>query len=180
VRDQLEKEIACLMSFRIKESSMKKTVIAAAIGIMALSGCASVTDYNLYAQTQQLIATKQAEADIARANALKDIAASGDSSAKVAAVMSLQFAAQSQPRDAGQIAPPTSFSDTLLKWASVLVPSFTQVYAIGKSTDVAITHSNNSVKAQQSNNNMVVDLVKGRNEIIVGQEGDVLLYPVAP
>jgi hypothetical protein len=140
----------------------------------------------MYAQTQQLIASKQAEADIARSNALKEIAAQGDSAAKVAAVMSLQFGTVSQPKGNGQVAAPTSFGDTMLKWAGVLVPGLTQVYAIGKSTDVAITHSNNSVKSQQSNNEMVVDLVQGRETPIIGnratdadglQSEDFLLYP---
>lgn len=155
---------------------MKKSLIAIATAAMFLTGCAS-TDYALYAQTQQLIATKQAEAEIARADALKGIAAAGDSTAKVAAVMSLQFASQSQSQGSQQIAAPTSFGDTMLKWASVLVPGLTQVYAIGKSTDVAITHSNNSVKSQQSTNDMVVDLVKDRKTPIVGDADDVLLYP---
>jgi hypothetical protein len=73
----------------------------------------------------------------------------------------------------------------MLKWAGVLVPGLTQVYAIGKSTDVAITHSNNSVKSQQSNNEMVVDLVQGRETPIIGNRTtdadgsteDFLLYP---
>jgi hypothetical protein len=165
---------------------MRKSILAGAIGVFALTGCATVSDYNMYAQTQQLIASKQAEADIARSNALKEIAAQGDSAAKVAAVMSLQFGTVNQPRSTGQVAAPTSFGDTMLKWAGVLVPSLTQVYAIGKSTDVAITHSNNSVKSQQSNNEMVVDLVQGRATPIVGnfttttdgsQSSDFLLYP---
>jgi hypothetical protein len=156
---------------------MRKSILAGAIGVFALTGCATVSDYNMYAQTQQLIAQKNAEADIARSNALKDIAASGDSTAKVAAVMSLQFSAQSQPKVQSQVAAPTSFGDTLLKWASVLVPGLTQVYAIGKSTDVAITHSNNSVELQKSSNEMVVDLVQGRIPPIIGTEDDVLLYP---
>ena len=156
---------------------MRKSILAGAIGVMALTGCATVSDYNMYAQTQQLIASKQAEADIARSNALKEIAAQGDSAAKVAAVMSLQFGTVSQPRGTGQVAAPTSFGDTMLKWAGVLVPGLTQVYAIGKSTDVAITHSNNSVISQKSNNEMVVDLVQGRIPPIIGTEDDVLLYP---
>ena len=164
---------------------MRKTILAGAVGVFALTGCATVSDYNMYAQTQQLIASKQAEADIARSNALKDIAAMGSDTAKVAAVMSLQFGAQSQPRGNGQVAAPTSFGDTMLKWAGVLVPGLTQVYAIGKSTDVAITHSNNSVKSQQSNNEMVVDLVQGRATPIIGNRTtdpdgsteDFLLYP---
>jgi hypothetical protein len=164
---------------------MRKSILAGAIGVFALTGCATVSDYNMYAQTQQLIASKQAEADIARSNALKEIAAQGDSAAKVAAVMSLQFGTVNQPRSTGQVAAPTGFGDTMLKWASVLVPSLTQVYAIGKSTDVAITHSNNSVKSQQSNNEMVVDLVQGRTTPIIGNRTtdadgsteDFLLYP---
>lgn len=168
-----------LRALTSRKTQMKKSLIAIAAAAMFLTGCAT-SNYALYAQTQQQIAVSKSEADIARTNALKEIAASGDTAARVAAVMSLQFGSQGQSQDSQQIAAPTSIGDTMLKWASVLVPSLTQVYAIGKSTDVAITHSNNSVKSQQSNNNMVVDLVKGRNEIIVGQEGDVLLYPVAP
>ena len=163
---------------------MKKLAIVAAIAAITLTtGCASMTDYNLYAQTQQIIAQKNAEADIARSNALKDIAASGDSAARVAAVMSLQFSAQNQQKQQ-QIAAPSSMGDTMLKWASVLVPSLTNVYAIAKSTDVAITHSNNSVESLKSNNGMVVDLVQGRDTPIVGNRTgadgsteDFLLYP---
>jgi hypothetical protein len=91
--------------------------------------------------------------------------------------MSLQFGAQGQSQNQQQIAAPTSIGDTMLKWASVLVPSLTNVYAIAKSTDVAITHSNNSVISQKSNNEMVVDLVQGRIPPVIGTEDDVLLYP---
>jgi hypothetical protein len=163
---------------------MKKLAIVSAIAAITLTtGCASMTDYNLYSQTQQIIAQKNAEAEIARSNALKEIAAMGSDTAKVAAVMSLQFSAQNSQRQQ-QIAAPSSMGDTMLKWASVLVPSLTQFYAIGKSTEVAITHSNNSVKSQQSNNEMVVDLVQGRETPIIGNRTgsdgsteDFLLYP---
>lgn len=162
---------------------MKKSLIAIAVGAVFLTGCAT-SNYALYAQTQQQIAVSKSEADIARTNALKEIAASGDTAARVAAVMSLQFGAQGQSQGSQQIAAPTSIGDTMLKWASVLVPSLTQVYAIGKSTDVAITHSNNSVESQKSNNGMIVDLVQGRPTPIVGTRTgadgsteDFLLYP---
>jgi hypothetical protein len=163
---------------------MKKLAIVSAIAAITLTtGCASMTDYNLYSQTQQIIAQKNAEAEIARSNALKEIAAMGSDTAKVAAVMSLQFSAQNSQRQQ-QIAAPSSMGDTMLKWASVLVPSLTQFYAIGKSTEVAITHSNNSVESQKSNNSMVVDLVQGRETPIIGNRTgsdgsteDFLLYP---
>ena len=162
---------------------MKKSLIAIAVAAMFLTGCAT-SNYALYAQTQQQIAVSKSEADIARTNALKEIAASGDTAARVAAVMSLQFGSQGQSQSSQQIAAPTSIGDTMLKWASVLVPSLTQVYAIGKSTDVAITHSNNSVESQKNNNSMIVDLVQGRATPIVGEKTgadgsteDFLLYP---
>jgi PBP1b-binding outer membrane lipoprotein LpoB len=162
---------------------MKKSLIAIAAAAMFLTGCAT-GNYALYAQTQQQIAVSKSEADIARTNALKEIAASGDTAARVAAVMSLQFGAQGQSQTQQQISAPTSIGDTMLKWASVLVPSLTNVYAIAKSTDVAITHSNNSVESLKSNNGMVVDLVQGRDTPIVGNRTgadgsteDFLLYP---
>ncbi len=162
---------------------MKKSLIAIAVGAVFLTGCAT-SNYALYAQTQQQIAVSKSEADIARTNALKEIAASGDTAARVAAVMSLQFGSQGQSQNQQQIAAPTSFGDTMLKWASVLVPSLTNVYAIAKSTDVAITHSNNSVESLKSNNVMIVDLVQGRPTPIVGNRTgpdgsteDFLLYP---
>jgi len=124
-----------------------------------------------------MIAQKNAEAEIARSNALKDIAAAGGDAAKVAAVMSLQFASQNSQKQQN-ITAPSNAGDTALKWASVLFPSLTQFYAIGKSTDVAITNSNNALEGQKSNNGMVVDLVQGRIPPIVGTQDDVLLYPL--
>jgi hypothetical protein len=158
---------------------MRKSILAGAIGVLALSGCASVTDYNLYSQTQQMIAQKNAEADIARSNALKDIAASGDSAAKVAAVMSLQFSAQNSQRQQ-QIQAPSSMGDTMLKWASVLVPSLTQFYAIGKSADVAVVNSNNAKDVSVSTTRGMVDmgkLIGGKEVPVIGGPDDRLLYP---
>jgi hypothetical protein len=158
----------------------KHTRLISALAITALStGCATVTDYNLYAQTQQIIAEKNAAADIARANALRDIAASGDSASRVAAVMSLQFSAQTSQRQQ-QIQAPSSMGDTLLKWASVLVPSLTQFYAIGKSTDVAIVNSNNARAVSNTTTQGMVDmgkLIGGKEVPVIGTSEDRLLYP---
>jgi hypothetical protein len=126
-----------------------------------------------------MIAQKNAEADIARSNALKDIAASGDSAAKVAAVMSLQFSAQNSQRQQ-QIQAPSSMGDTMLKWASVLVPSLTQFYAIGKSADVAVVNSNNAKDVSVSTTRGMVDmgkLIGGKEVPVIGGPDDRLLYP---
>ena len=157
----------------------KHTRLISALAITALStGCATVTDYNLYAQTQQIIAEKNAAADIARANALRDIAASGDSASRVAAVMSLQFSQQNSQQQ--QIQAPSSMGDTMLKWASVLVPSLTQFYAIGKSTDVAIVNSNNARAVSNTTTQGMVDmgkLIGGKEVPVIGTSEDRLLYP---
>jgi hypothetical protein len=161
---------------------MRKTILAAAIGILALSGCAS-NNYQQYVKAQENIATARAEADIARYKALEAIANRGDTTARVAAVIALQQGAP-QTNSSPKLEQPTSVGDIALRWASVLVPSLTQIYGIGKSTDVAITHSNNSVESQKSTNSMIVDLVQGRPTPIVGNRTDgdgatedFLLYP---
>jgi hypothetical protein len=113
----------------------------ALIPILALTACAS-TDYTQYAKAQSDIATARANSDAARYSALAAIASKGDSASSVAAVMAIAIggAAQQGPQ---QVAAPQR-SDAL-QWASILVPTLTQAYAIGKSADVAINSSNNAM-----------------------------------
>ena len=65
---------------------MKPLLILVAI---ALAGCASTGDYAAYANGQAQIEAARHSADAARYKAMSDIAATGDNSAKVAAVMAL-------------------------------------------------------------------------------------------
>jgi hypothetical protein len=155
---------------------MRKTILAGAIGVLTLTGCAS-NNYQQYAQTQENIAVARAEAEIARYKALEAIANSGDTTARVAAVIALQQGAP-QGNNSPRIEQPTSTGDTALRWASVLVPSLTQFYSIGKNADVAIVNSNNSLEGKKSDNGMIVDLVQGRITPIIGTEDDVLVYPL--
>jgi hypothetical protein len=129
---------------------MKKIVIMSAVSILALTGCAT-DDYKRYSETQAAIASARSNAEVARYQALAEIARSGDSTAKVAAVMSLQMGAQgaSQPQ---QIALPRTAGDVALQWASILLPSLTQVYGISANRQVAITQSNNQAAVAQSTN----------------------------
>ena len=129
-----------------------KLKLLALCGVIALTGCAT-QDYRLYAETQQKIAQAQAMSDAARYAALAEIAKQGDSAAKVAAVMSLNFAGggNGSPK-AQQIAPPKSMGDTALQWTSVLLPSLTQFYGISANRQVAITQSNNQAAIAQSTN----------------------------
>jgi hypothetical protein len=111
-------------------------LIATILCALALTGCATA-EYAAYADIHKA----QAAAQAARYQALADIAKQGDTTAKVAAVITLnQGAAQNQP----QIAAPKSLGDQLLQWTSVLLPSVTQIYGINKQAQVGIAQSNNT------------------------------------
>jgi hypothetical protein len=111
-------------------------LIATLIAVLSLTGCATA-EYAAYADIHKA----QAASQTARYQALADIAKQGDTAAKVAAVMSLQMGAvQNQT----QIAAPKSFGDHLLQWTSVLLPTATQIYSVGKQAQIGIAQSNNA------------------------------------
>jgi hypothetical protein len=56
----------------------------------------------------------------------------------------------------------------------------TQLYSIGKNTDVAVTNSNNSKEIAISNNDSMVNmgrLISGQTAPVIGSTSDRLLYP---
>jgi hypothetical protein len=111
-------------------------LLALAVCSVALTGCATA-EYQAYADIHKA----QAASQTARYQALADIAKQGDTAAKVAAVMSLQMGAvQNQT----QVAAPKSFGDQLLQWTSVLLPTATQIYSVGKQAQIGIAQSNNA------------------------------------
>ena len=154
---------------------MRKTILAGAIGVLSLTGCAS-NNYQQYARTQEKIAVARSESEIARYQALEAIANSGDTTARVAAVMALQQGAPSSANST-KIEQPTSAGDTALRWAIVLIPSLTQFYNIGKTTDLAITNSNNNKDIAINSNETMLGFGKLIVTPIVGTGTDVLLYP---
>ena len=156
---------------------MRKSILAGAISVLTLSGCATGTsDYERYAQAQENIALARAEAETAKYKALETIALKGDAGASAVAAMGIAMGTSSVSRDP-QLIQPRSTTDKLLPWASLLVPSLTQFYNIQKNAEISIVNSNNSLSAQKSNNGMIVDLVQGRIPPVIGTEDDVLLYP---
>jgi hypothetical protein len=92
-------------------------------------------------------------AETARYAALAEIAKTGDSGARVAAVMSINFGSQggNGPR-VQQVAPPKTFGETALQWTSVLLPSLTNIYGITANRQVAVTQSNNQAAVAKSTN----------------------------
>ena len=164
---------------------MRKSILAGAIGVLILTGCATgPSDYQRYAQAQENIALARAEAETAKYKALESIALKGDSSASVAAAMGIVMGGgNAGPRDI-QMLQPRSTADRLLPWASLLVPSLTQFYSISKNAEIAINNSDNNLQGKKSDNGMIVDLVQGRPTPIVGNRTDTdgssqdfLLYP---
>jgi hypothetical protein len=153
---------------------MRKTILAGAICVITLTGCAS-NNYQQYAQTQENIALARAEAEIARYKALEAIANSGDTTARVAAVIALQQGAPEN--NSPKLQQPTSTGDTALRWASVIVPSLTQIYGIGKSTDLAIVNSNNNKDIAINTNQTMLGFGKLIVDPIIGTEENVLVYP---
>lgn len=120
---------------------MQRLIIV--IAACALSACAA-PGYEQYLAAQQGIATARSNADIARFDALANIASKGDSAASVAAAMALAMGGNTpQP----VIAAP---QNELLQWAGVLVPALTQAYAIGQSANVAINASNNAARSAEA------------------------------
>lgn len=120
---------------------MQRLIIV--IAACALSACAA-PGYEQYLAAQQGIATARSNADIARYDALANIASKGDSAASVAAAMALAMGGNT-PQPA--IAAP---QNELLQWAGVLVPALTQAYAIGQSANVAINASNNAARSAEA------------------------------
>ena len=119
-------------------------LIATIFSAFILTGCATA-EYAAYADIHKA----QAASQTARYQALADIAKQGDTAAKVAAVMSLQMGAvQNQT----QIAAPKSFGDHLLQWTSVLLPTATQIYSVGKQAQIGIAQSNNARELGVSTN----------------------------
>jgi hypothetical protein len=146
--------------------------LLALIPAILLTACATGNDayYNAIAEREKRQADNELRADTAIAN----MAATGDAQAKGMGLM--YFALKAQNKSQTMIAAPKSVAEQILPWASLLVPSLTQIYGIKSQTDVAIINSNNALKGQESSNEMIVDLVQGRKEPIVGGTGDVLLY----
>jgi len=158
---------------------MRKSILAGAIGVLLLTGCATgPSDYVRYAQAQEKIAIAKSEAETAKYKALETIALKGDAGASAVAAMGIAMGGGigAGSRDS-QMAQPRSTTDKLLPWASLLIPSLTQFYSIQQNTAVQLRHSDNSLAGKKSDNSMIVDLVQGRIPPVIGTEDDVLLYP---
>jgi hypothetical protein len=118
--------------------------IATILCALFLTGCAS-TQYQAYADAHKA----QAAAQTARYEALAKIAEMGDTTAKVAAVISLNAGSGQQ---AQHIAQPKSWADYALQWTGLLLPTFGQVYSVNKQTMLGMRQSDNATALGISTN----------------------------
>lgn len=119
-------------------------LIATLFCALTMTGCAH--EYAAYAEAHKA----QAAAQTARYQALADIAKQGDTTAKVAAVMSLQMGGGQQN---AQIAVPKNWADYALQWTGLLLPTVGQIYTVNKQTSLGMRQSDNATAVAVSTNN---------------------------
>jgi hypothetical protein len=124
--------------------------ILAIICTLSLTGCATA-EYQAYADAHKA----QAAAQTARYQALAEIAKQGDTTAKVAAVMSLQMGAGQQNT---QINAPKNWADYAMQWTGLLLPTVGQIYTINKQTSLGMRQSDNATAVAVSTNSAFVGI----------------------
>jgi hypothetical protein len=125
---------------------------------LSLTGCATA-EYQAYADAHKA----QAAAQTARFQALADIAKQGDTTAKVAAVMSLQMGGGQQN---AQIATPKSWADYAMQWTGLLLPTVGQIYTVNKQTNLGMRQSDNATALGISTNQAANVTTIGGNGVI--------------
>jgi hypothetical protein len=125
-------------------------LIVPLIAVLSLTGCAT-KEYQAYADAHKA----QAAAQTARYQALAEIAKQGDTTAKVAAVMSLQMGGGQQNT---QINAPKSWADYALQWTGLLLPTVGQIYTINKQTTLGMRQSDNATAVAVSTNSAFVGI----------------------
>ena len=141
---------------------MKRLIIATAVAL-TLTACATGNDayYNAIAEREK----RQAEQELRADTAIAQMAQSGDPQAKGMAIM--YFATKNASKASqSAIAAPKSTAEQLLPWASLFVPALTQIYHIGKTTEVQLNNSDNALAAQQGNNALIGGIVENNNALI--------------
>lgn len=148
---------------------MKRLFLFTAIAF--LGGCANMTEYYKSVDSANdkniEVAKAVAEAEKARYNALARIAESGDSTAKVAATMALALGQSSSGQKQTVIVPQAPANEAL-QWASILVPSVTQLGFAWFNKQVQINSSNNNRSVAEAQIGKDVQLGLGAQQTYLG------------
>lgn len=148
---------------------MKLLAIAA---VLSLTAC--TTSQEAYYKAIEARENRLAQQELRADSAIADMAATGGPEAKGMGIMYFGLKSAGAKASQQMIAAPKSVAEQLLPWASLLVPALTQLYHIDKTTEVQINSSNNALSAQQSNNQLIQNIVV---DPVIGTQDDVLLFP---
>lgn len=114
-------------------------ILAIAV-LLLLTGCATSKEYASYLAAHQAAHEAKASSDKARYAAIAEIAKNAsDPSARTAAVMALAMG-----KSESQVAPPAPPQDKVLQWASILMPTVTNIATAGFAYRAGVVASNNS------------------------------------
>lgn len=180
--------------YRNEETKMKLKIFALMGAALMLVGCAgtSVEYYEAvkHANEQRArVELAKAQSEAERMKSLQAFAYSEDETARTAAVMALSFAGMNggggDRAEEGMVNPeePVDKGEVALRWASVLVPSLTNVYAINQNTSVQKRQISANRDISINTNETMLGfgrLTAGQEAPIVGGQDDVLLYPREP
>jgi len=123
-----------------------RVLLLAAFGLLV--GCA--TNYETYVEAQKSIAEANARAEEAKYKAMAAIGESGTETSKVAAMMAIALGKDTKPPVT--MAPPRTAADTVLGWATVLVPALTQGYVANQNTKAIMNQADNATRVAISTN----------------------------
>ena len=157
---------------------MVKRLIAVVLitaGAVGLAGCASPNMYTAYSTAQKEIEVAKYTAQTAKYNAMSVIAATGDTTTRVAAVVAMAMGDTAGGGNgsggSAQLTPPRDPADTAIQWASILVPATVQGLGIKYNRDVSVRQSDNNtlLGMRQSDNQAAVQI--NSNQTIQGVAG---------
>ncbi|MCH9834137.1 hypothetical protein K0U83_00665, partial [bacterium] len=125
-------------------------ILAAALTLTACGTTSQDAYYKAIEARENRLAQQELRAD----TAIADMAAAGGPEAKGMGIMYFGLKNAGSKASQQMIAAPKSVADSLLPWASLIVPSLTQWYSITKNAEIAINSSNNSLAGKLSDNDM--------------------------
>ena len=126
---------------------------------LLLVGCSS-NQYSMYSKVKEAEVMERAAVEKAKYDALKTIAGTGDTTATVAAIISMQM----QKSNAGNISmsAPVSNSDRALQWAQIitpaLIPALSNAYSVNQQSEVSKANIKYGTQATIATNKAFVDM----------------------
>jgi len=154
---------------------MKRIILATAVAL-TLTACA--TNQEAYYKAIEARENRLAQQELRTDSAIADMAAAGGPEAKGMGIMYFGLKSAGAKANQQAIAEPKSLSEQILPWLAVLLPEARMMLQARIGADVQMRQSDNALAGKVDDNDMIVDLVKGRGPI-VGTAEDRLIYPVA-